>query len=145
MNINTLDKFHKILYEHIAGIFRDVSNLPDTFFDLLIDYSKNKKYESFDDDNIEFTIEAIYIDYVKYIIDNSENTNKYSNIIDNFILNYPDDLSSLCSSGLAMFAMVFDDEQINAVMKIKEIVHNFIQDNPTKIVDYLQNNIDKYL
>ena len=164
--INSINNFNELLYNHIANIFRDVSYLPDSFFDLLIEYSKssrsinadtpiticcrnretseNEKYSSFNEDNIQSTIEEIYIDYIKYLInENSQSLNKYFNSINTFITNFPEDISSFHS--LPILIMMFDDENITNINLITEFIQNIIKKNPNLIVEYLKNNIDKYL
>ena len=141
MNSNTISEFYELLSRHIAGIFRDVSYLPDEFFDLLLEYSS--KYSGFDNETIELTIENIYIDYIKSLLDEYKfEIQPQIDEIDEYILNYPEDLSMFHS--FTIFAMVFEDKQINDITLITQLIQNKIQNNPHKIVNYLINNIDKY-
>lgn len=138
-----IDNFNKLLYNHIAGIYRDVSYLPDEFFDLLLEYKNDKKYLGFDEDTIKTTIEELYIDFVKYLIDeNKEKLNEYFNGIYKFINDFPEDLSGFHS--LAILIMLFDKKDIDAINSITDFIQDIIRNNQTLIIDYLKNNIDKY-
>ena len=138
-----IDNFNKLLYNHIAGIYRDISYLPDDFFDLLIEYRENEKYPGFDEDTIKITIEELYIDFVKYLIsENKESLNEYFDSIYKFINEFPEDLSGFHS--LAILIMLFDKKDIDAINTITDFIQNIIKNKPTLIIEYLKNNIDNY-
>ena len=138
-----IDNFNKLLYNHIAGIYRDISNLPDEFFDLLIEYREVNKYPGFDEDTIKITIEELYIDFIKYLIDkNKESLREYFDSIYKFINDFPEDLSGFYS--FAILIMLFDKKDIDNINIITNFIQNIIKDNPYLIIEYLKNNIDNY-
>ena len=133
--------FNKLLYNHIASIFRDVSYLPDDFFDLLIEYSKDEKYPAFNKDTISYTIEKLYIDFIEHLVnENKESLKEYFESIYDFIANLDEDISSFHQ--LPILIMLFEKKDIDNINSITNYIHDIIKNNPQLIVDYLKNSVE---
>ena len=140
-NIKSKNNFNRLLYNHIASIFRSITP-SDDFIYLLTKYKE--EYDSFADDTISTTLEEIYINFIQdLIVKNMDKLKKYFDEIYNFIDNLQEDISSFQS--LPILIMAFDNNNISNINKITNYIQNLIENNSTLIEDYLINNIDKFI